>query len=165
MTERWKADNLLHFDQAQEALATVPIANLDAWLTVRRRLDQVASIKRAAVVFLSRSEARIDVQYLGDLAQLKLALAQRDLILTEEGEGLVLRLARRHCSSRGRKPRAARGVPRVLVRIPVLPLNEEARGRACAWAARRGSSPSRLNGRVGWRRRLPSDSGERASES
>ena len=93
VTERWKADNLLHFDRAQEALATVPIANLDAWLMVRRRLDQVASIKRAAVVFLSRSEAQIDVQYLGDLAQLKLALAQRDLILTEEGAGLVLRLA------------------------------------------------------------------------
>ena len=93
LTERWKADNLLHFDQAQEALATVPIASLDAWLVVRRRLDQVASIKRAAVVFLSRSEAQIDVQYLGDLAQLKLALAQRDLILTEEGAGLVLRLA------------------------------------------------------------------------
>ncbi len=93
VTERWKADNLLHFDRAQEALARVPIANLDAWLMVRRRLDQVASIKRAAVVFLSRSEAQIDVQYLGDLAQLKLALAQRDLILTEEGAGLVLRLA------------------------------------------------------------------------
>jgi hypothetical protein len=91
--EKWKADNLIHFDQAQEAVVTVPIANLENWLAVEARLAQVASIKRTALIFLSRSEAQIAVQFFGDPAQLKLALAQRDLILTGEGEGLVLRLA------------------------------------------------------------------------
>ncbi|MFI4986641.1 MAG: DUF2066 domain-containing protein [Alphaproteobacteria bacterium] len=91
--ERWKMDNLLHFDEAQEAVIAVPIASLDDWVKVRGRLDQVASVKQAMLVYLSRSDARIDVQYLGGLPQLKLALVQHDLLLTEEGEGLMLRLA------------------------------------------------------------------------
>jgi len=37
-------------------------------------------------VLLSRGEARFNVFYLGDAAQLKLALAQQDMALTE-GEG------------------------------------------------------------------------------
>ncbi len=92
-SEHWKEENLLRFDDAQEALVTVPIADLAEWVKLRGRLDQIASIKQAMLVYLSRSEARVDVHYLGALAQLKLALAQHDLVLTEEGEALELRLA------------------------------------------------------------------------
>lgn len=93
VTERWKQDNLLHFDQTQASLVTVPIAKLEDWLTIRSRLDQVAFVSRADLVALTRAGATVDIAYLGDPAQLKLALAQRDLLLTEEGNGLVLRLA------------------------------------------------------------------------
>jgi len=106
--EAWKADNLLHFDQAQQALVTVPIAGLGDWLAVRGRLADVATIKRADLVFLSRSEAQLSLSFFGDPAQLKLALAQRDLILTEEGEGLVLRLAA--STSAGESGASAAGV-------------------------------------------------------
>ncbi len=92
-TERWKADNLLHFDQTQEATISVPITGLEDWVKVRQRLDKVALISRLQLVYLSRSEARIDVNYIGDPAQLKLALAQRDLMLTDEGGGMVLHLS------------------------------------------------------------------------
>lgn len=93
VSERWKEDNLLHFDQVGEAEVAVPIGGLEDWLKVRRRLAQVALISRAELVSFSRNEAKIDIHYLGDPTQLKLALAQRDLLLTEEGGGLVLRLS------------------------------------------------------------------------
>lgn len=94
ITERWKEDNLLRFDQAQEAVIAVPIRRLDDWLAVRRKLAEVALVSRAELVYLAQTEARVDVRYFGDPEQLKLALAQRDLILTEEGGTLVLRPAR-----------------------------------------------------------------------
>jgi hypothetical protein len=93
VAERWKEDNLLHFDQAKEVVVTVPIASLEDWLKVRTRLAQVASVSRAQLVLLSRQKAQVDVRYLGDAAQLKLALAQHDLVLAEENGATVLRLA------------------------------------------------------------------------
>lgn len=93
VTERWKEDNLLHFDQAQQAVVSVPIGRLEDWLKIQQRLSDIATISRAEVVYLSRGEARVALSYFGDPTQLKLALAQRDLNLSEEGGALVLRLA------------------------------------------------------------------------
>jgi hypothetical protein len=93
IAERWKQDNLLHFDQQQEATVVVPISGLQDWIKVRDRLGQIASISRASLVYLSPSEARVDLRYLGDPDQLKLALAQRDLVLSEQDGGLVLRMS------------------------------------------------------------------------
>lgn len=93
VTESWKEDNLLHFDQAQQAIVSVPIRALEDWLKVQQRLREIATISRAEIVYLSHTEARVALSYLGDPAQLKLALAQRDLTLDEEGGALVLRLA------------------------------------------------------------------------
>ena len=93
VTERWKEDNLLHFDQAQQAVVSVPIRGLEDWLKIQQRLHEIATISRAELVYLSRGEARVALDYLGDPAQLKHALAQRDLILSEEGGALSLRLA------------------------------------------------------------------------
>jgi hypothetical protein len=93
VTERWKQDNLLHFDQAQDALVSVPIGKLEDWLKIRGRLDQVAFVSRADLVALTRTEAVVDIAFLGDPAQLTMALQQRDLVLTQEGNALVLRMA------------------------------------------------------------------------
>ena len=91
LNESWKEENLIRFDQAQETVVTVPLASLDDWIMVRRGLEQIVFVSRVELVYLSRDEARIDLHYLGDPAQLKLALAQRDLLLTEGSSGLVLR--------------------------------------------------------------------------
>lgn len=93
VTERWKEDNLLRFDQAQQAMVSVPIRALDDWLKVQQRLREIATINRIELIYLSRGEARVALSFLGDPSQLKLALAQRDLTLSEEGGALVLRLA------------------------------------------------------------------------
>ena len=93
VTERWKEDNLLHFDQAQQAVVSVPIRGLEDWVKVQQRLREIATITRADLVYLSRGEARVALSYLGDAAQLKQALAQRDLVLSDEGGALSLRIA------------------------------------------------------------------------
>jgi hypothetical protein len=93
VTERWKEDNLLHFDQAQQAVVSVPIRGLEDWVKVQQHLREIATITRADLVYLSRGEARVALSYLGDAAQLKQALAQRDLVLSDEGGALSLRIA------------------------------------------------------------------------
>jgi hypothetical protein len=93
INERWKQENLIHFGQAQEAIVTVPLASLDDWIRARRALEQIAFVSRIDLVYFARDEARVNLHYLGDPAQLKLALAQRDLLLTDEATGMVLRPA------------------------------------------------------------------------
>jgi hypothetical protein len=93
VTERWKRDNLLHFDRAQDARVSIPIGKLEDWLKIRGLLDQVAFVSRTNLVTLTRTEAVVNIGFLGDPAQLSLALQQRDLVLTQEGNALVLRMA------------------------------------------------------------------------
>lgn len=81
--EAWKQDNLLRFGQEATLTAIVPIAALEDWIAVRDRLTGIAAIRRADLVSLSRVEARIEIRYVGDANQLRLALGQRDLQLVE----------------------------------------------------------------------------------
>lgn len=89
--ETWKRENLLHFGQEGTLSVAVPLGSIEDWIAVRDRLAGLAAVRRADLVALNRSEARLELRYLGDPAQLKLALAQRDLVLDESGTGWVLR--------------------------------------------------------------------------
>ena len=91
--ELWKRDNLLQFDQVDTISVVVPIDFLEDWLEIARRLDSIAFINRKVLTYISLTEARVDLHFIGDVAQLRLALAQNDLVLTEEGRRRVLRLA------------------------------------------------------------------------
>lgn len=92
--DNWKRDNLLQFTQAGVIATVVPIAGIDDWLAVRRRLRGVAVVRRAEMVLLSLDEVRVNLHYLGDPGQLALALEQADLRLFEEsGEWLLTPLA------------------------------------------------------------------------
>ncbi|HYB10662.1 MAG TPA: DUF2066 domain-containing protein [Alphaproteobacteria bacterium] len=93
VSERWKQENLIHFGQAQEAIVTVPLASLEDWVRIRRALEQIPFVSRVDLVYFARDEARVDLHYLGDPGQLKLALAQRDLLLTDDAGGMMLRPA------------------------------------------------------------------------
>lgn len=83
--DNWKRDNLLQYGQSSVLAVKVPVAVLADWLDVRRRLASVAVVKRVDLILLSRAEVRINLHYLGDLEQLRLALYQADLALAEEG--------------------------------------------------------------------------------
>ena len=79
--EEWKRDNRLRFGVGNELIVTVPIASLADWLTIKRRLAGVAFIRRSDLLFLSRKEARLRINYIGDKDQLTLALGENELIL------------------------------------------------------------------------------------
>src|SRR3546814_9953719 len=59
----------------------VPLDSLDDWLTVRRRLEGVAAIQETSLTTLSRREAQLEIDFVGDEQRLTRALAQRDLFL------------------------------------------------------------------------------------
>ncbi|MGQ0663244.1 MAG: DUF2066 domain-containing protein [Pseudomonadota bacterium] len=84
--ERWKADSLLRFGHEEKLVAVVPLKTLGEWVTVRRRLAAIAAIRRSDLVVLERTGATVELVYIGDEHQLRLALAQRDLVLTREAD-------------------------------------------------------------------------------
>ncbi|MBI2585840.1 MAG: DUF2066 domain-containing protein [Rhodospirillales bacterium] len=88
--DNWKRDNLLQLARSGVVAAVVPITGLRDWLAVRKRLQQVAVVRRAEMVLLSQDEVRVNLHFLGDPGQLALALEQADLRLFEEsGEWLL----------------------------------------------------------------------------
>jgi hypothetical protein len=84
--DHWKSANLIQFGQNSVMVAEMPLKSLREWVEAQKRFREVALIQRVDLVLMSREEARFNIFYLGDAAQLKLALAQQDLVLTE-GEG------------------------------------------------------------------------------
>ena len=91
--DRWKADNLLQFEQDSVVAVALPISSLTEWVEVKRRLNRIAVIQEIGISFvLSRNEARINIYYLGDEEQLSLALAQADMRLSQVEGNWELRL-------------------------------------------------------------------------
>ncbi len=93
LEDDWKQDNLLRFDRLSVAAVVVPIATLEDWLAVRRRLGGVAVLERFDLVLLSRDQARVNLYYAGTPHQLMVALQQNDLVLTGDGADWRLGLA------------------------------------------------------------------------
>jgi uncharacterized protein DUF2066 len=90
--EAWRRDNVLTSSAEGVLTAEVPLnGGLADWLAVRDRLQGVPAIKRSNVLTLSRAGARVEIHYLGDPARLRLALAQRDLVLDGSDEAWTLR--------------------------------------------------------------------------
>ena len=90
--ELWKAENLLKFENLGVVTATFSVNNLSEWVDAKRRLVKVAVIEKVEPVILSRRKVLLNIHFIGELEQLKLALAQSDLNLTEKGNTWVLRL-------------------------------------------------------------------------
>ncbi len=88
--DNWKRDNLLQLARSGVVAAVVPITGIRDWLAVRKRLQQVAVVRKAEMVLLSQDEVRVNLHFVGDAHQLALALEQADLRLFEEsGEWLL----------------------------------------------------------------------------
>lgn len=87
LTEGWKRDTLVHFDQPVRLSARVPLRGLSAWVAVRRRLQESGLVREVELTALSRSGAQVVVHYLGEASQLVLDLAQRDLTLGRSEDG------------------------------------------------------------------------------
>ncbi len=92
--DAWKRDNQLQFDKRDVIAVSVPIGGLDDWLGIKKRLGDVAVIRRVELVLLSLDEVRINLHYIGSPEQLSLALEQMDMTLTQAGDGWTLALVK-----------------------------------------------------------------------
>lgn len=88
--EAWKQANIIDFSQTGTLTVTVPISDLQSWIAVRDHLQGMPEIRRSELLSINRQEARVALHYVGDPAQLRLALAQRDLVLSGEDPDWVL---------------------------------------------------------------------------
>ena len=94
VVETWKQDNLLNFDDHRELLAEAELRGLPDLISLQKKLEAVSLVEKAELVRLSLKSALIRLRYLGDPAQLRLALAQRDLALTQGSVYWKLRSSR-----------------------------------------------------------------------
>jgi hypothetical protein len=90
--DQWKANNLLEFERVGVMAVALPINSLGEWVDAKRRLAKVAVIENAELVLLSRTEIRLNIHFIGEAEQLKLALAQADMVLTEVDGSWIVKL-------------------------------------------------------------------------
>ena len=88
----WKKEAAPRYDQQGSLTAALPISGLDDWVKLRDRFAGVPTIRKVALVALSRQEATIEIEYLGNIDQLKASLAGLSLELVQGDP--VWRLAR-----------------------------------------------------------------------
>ncbi len=90
--EAWKQMNLLRFDLPGQLQVSVPVGSIEEWIDVRGRLARVAAIRDAELKGLTRSQVSLLLDYVGEVPQLTLALAQQDLELSQGLGSWTLRL-------------------------------------------------------------------------
>jgi hypothetical protein len=72
--------------------AIFPITSLAEWVDAKRRLVKVAVIENVELVIFSRTEVRLNIHFIGEVDQLKLALAQTDMVLKKDTGMWVLKV-------------------------------------------------------------------------
>jgi hypothetical protein len=92
LEEAWRRENVLTTGAEGVLTASVPLdGNIAGWLAVRDRLKDVPTVKRSDILSIDRQAARVELHYLGDPARLRIALAQRDLVLDGSEDAWTLR--------------------------------------------------------------------------
>ena len=89
--EDWKQENLIRFNSLNSLVADITISELRQWVEMRRRLGKIAFLQRWQLLSVSRRNATVRLNYYGDAEQLRIALAQRDLILEQGAVNWSLR--------------------------------------------------------------------------
>ena len=80
--ERWKNEQLLQFGREAKLTVLVTYGDIRDWVAIQRRLGEMTQVRGSEIVTLAKSEAVMNLSYIGDESQLRLAMAQRDLELT-----------------------------------------------------------------------------------
>ena len=88
--QAWKEASTLDTKTTGVLLARVPAASLQDWVAVRDRLANIPAVRGSRLVSLDRQGAKVELRYVGDPQQLRLALGQRDLELSGNDPDWVL---------------------------------------------------------------------------
>jgi hypothetical protein len=92
--EQWKSDVALQFGKDATLVTDVVFSALSDWVAMRDRLAETAMVRRTEVLRLSRNRAQLELHFIGSESALRLALAQKDLVLDRDAAGWQLRLGR-----------------------------------------------------------------------
>ena len=90
----WKQENLLRFDRLNSLVADISLTELRQWVEMRERLRQIAYLQRWQLVSVTRRNASVRLTYYGGAEQLRVALAQRDIVLEQGAVNWSLRESR-----------------------------------------------------------------------
>jgi hypothetical protein len=88
--DSWKQANILDYGHNGTLLVTVPTGDLQRFADVRDRLSGVPAIQKSELLSIDRTAAHMAIHYVGDTAQLRSALAQRDLALDGQDPDWIL---------------------------------------------------------------------------
>lgn len=88
--DAWKAANILDLSQVATLAASVPVNSLQDWVAVSRRLGAIPAVQKTDLMAINRQHAQIAIHYVGNLSQLRLALAQNNLDLNGDAPDYVL---------------------------------------------------------------------------
>jgi hypothetical protein len=85
----WKSANLVDPNKRAQMSVHVPLAGIEQWVAIKRRLGSVSLIKGVNLKQLAKDGADLEISYAGDEAQFIRALAQADLMMVPSGEGMA----------------------------------------------------------------------------
>ena len=87
LDRRWKAANMLRFDEeATSLVARAPLTGLNDWLSVRSSLDSISAITEWRLAELNTDYAMVSINYVGDEVRLSQAFARLNLSLLADPE-------------------------------------------------------------------------------
>ncbi|WP_404426142.1 DUF2066 domain-containing protein [Thalassospira australica] len=86
LSESWKQANLINYDTGGQLMVFIPITGLQDWARIEERLVGLPVVRSSHVVAMSRREVQIAVEYAGSPEQLRTALAQQNLSLSQMGD-------------------------------------------------------------------------------
>jgi len=90
LDERWKAANLLRFDEAGLMVVEIPITRLSDWVDINRGLENLPEVSEVDVATFSQQNVRAQIRYIGDEFSLEEALRRLGLTLSREGDRWLL---------------------------------------------------------------------------
>ena len=77
----WKVSNLLSFDEQAAIRVTFPIKGWSHWRSLMSRVKQVSVVQDVVIIGLSRREASLKIEFLGDADRLGVLLLKKDINL------------------------------------------------------------------------------------
>ena len=86
LSDGWKRANLINYGTGGQLMVFIPITGLDDWARIEERIIDSPLVRNSRVVAMSRREVQIAVDYVGSTDQLRTALAQQNLSLSQMGD-------------------------------------------------------------------------------
>ena len=86
LSDGWKRANLINYGTGGQLMVFIPITGLDDWAKIEERIIGSPVVRNSRVVAMSRREVQIAVDYVGSTDQLRTALAQQNLSLSQMGD-------------------------------------------------------------------------------